>query len=149
MLPGGVRAALHSPFKQPGDDTQRPLLTLPPRQLGTVVLINLQRLLTHTHTHIYTLWSVFGARQQNNRKKQTNFTKIQYDYILLHKQHGSNSQTQFTKHAYLDPHVYASCYCLILNLYSYIFKGPDQNNSKYTQTSPGKRFLHSILIAHT
>ena len=47
MLSGDVRVALDSPFKQSGDNAQCPLLTLPPRQLRAVVLINLQRLLTH------------------------------------------------------------------------------------------------------
>lgn len=47
-------AAVDSPLEQSGDDAQRPLLTLPPRQLRTVVLINLQRLLTHTHRHTIT-----------------------------------------------------------------------------------------------
>lgn len=42
--------AERSPFKQPGNDTQRPLLALPPRQLRAVILINFQCLLTNTRT---------------------------------------------------------------------------------------------------
>lgn len=49
-----VTSAVNAPFKQPGDDAQRPLLALPPGELRTVVLVHLQRLLAsteHTHTH--------------------------------------------------------------------------------------------------
>lgn len=40
-VPGG------SPLKQPGQDAHRPLLTLPPGQLRTIILVHLQGLLTH------------------------------------------------------------------------------------------------------
>lgn len=51
LLPGGVRTPLNTPFKQSGDNTQRPLFTFPPRQLRTVIFINLQCLLTRKHKH--------------------------------------------------------------------------------------------------
>lgn len=64
----------NSPFKQPGNDAQRPLLALPPCQLGPVILINFQCLLTHTHTHVSTkiftfyrhIITLYSFKKRNN-----------------------------------------------------------------------------------
>lgn len=50
-----IQRGENSPFKQPGNDAQCPLLALPPCQLGPVILINFQCLLTNTNTSVQKL----------------------------------------------------------------------------------------------